>query len=61
MLDDAEAVENYRARAKEFRAIAAAAGRRSRIILLRIAADYERMARLRITVGKLDRGMRRTI
>ena len=58
MLDDAEAAKRYRTRAKEVRAIAeAVADRRSRMTLLRVAADYERMARLRIRVGKADRAM----
>ncbi len=56
MVDDAAAARRYRKRAKEVRAIAEAlTERNSRIVLLRIAADYERMARLRIRVGKAER------
>jgi len=56
MLDDAAAARRYRTRAKEVRAIAeSVTERKSRTILLRIAADYERMARLRIRVGKAER------
>jgi hypothetical protein len=56
MVDDAAAARRYRTRAKEVRAIAESISeRKSRMILLRIAADYERMARLRIRVGKAER------
>ena len=56
MRDDAATAKRYRARAKEIRAIAdAVPDRRSRSILLRVAADYEKLARLRIRVGKADR------
>jgi len=58
MLDDAAAARRYRTRAKEVRAIAeAVTERKARMILLRIAADYERMARLRIRVGKTERAL----
>ena len=58
MLDDAAAARRYRTRAKEVRAIAeSVTERKSRTILLRIAADYERMARLRIRVGKAERAI----
>ncbi len=58
MFDDAAVARRYRKRAKEVRAIAEAVlERKSRMILLRIAADYERMARLRVRVGKADRVM----
>jgi len=56
MLDDTATARRYRMRAKEVRAIAEAiADRRSRMILRRVAADYERLARLRIRIGKADR------
>ena len=56
MNEDAEAARRYRNRAKEVRAIAEGAkDRESRLSLLRVARDYERMARLRIAVGKADR------
>jgi hypothetical protein len=62
MVDDAATARRYRKRAKEIRAIAeASAERKSRVILLRIAADYERMARLRVRVGKADRAATETI
>ena len=58
MADDAAAARRYRKRAKEVRAIAEAVmEQKYRMILLRIAADYERMARLRVRVGKADRVM----
>jgi len=58
MPDDAAAARRYRTRAKEVRAIAdSVTERKSRTILLRIAADYERMARLRIRVGKAERAI----
>ena len=58
MVDDAAAARRYRKRATEVRAIAEAmTERNSRVILLRIAADYERMARLRVRVGKANRIM----
>ena len=58
MFDDAAVARRYRKRAKEVRAIAEAVlERNSRMILLRIATDYERMARLRVRVGKADRVM----
>jgi len=58
MVDDAATARRYLKRAKEVRAIAeAVTERKSRVILLRIAADYERMARLRVRVGKADRVM----
>ena len=56
MNEDAEAARRYRNRAKEVRMIAEdtkdVAARQS---LLRAARDYERMARLRIEIGKADR------
>jgi len=56
MNEDAEAARRYRNRAKEVRAIARGAkDRKSRLSLFRVARDYERMARLRIAVGKADR------
>ena len=56
MVDDAATARRYRNRAKEVRAIAeSVTERKSRMTLLRIAADYERMARLRVRVGKADR------
>ena len=56
MVDDAAAARRYRKRATEVRAIAVAMTEpNSRVILLRIAADYERMARLRVRVGKANR------
>ena len=58
MVDDAAAARRYRTRAKEVRTIAeSVTDRKSRMILLRIAADYERMARLRIRVGKAERAI----
>jgi hypothetical protein len=58
MVDDVAAARRYRKRATEVRAIAETmTERNSRVILLRIAADYERMARLRVRVGKADRVM----
>jgi len=58
MFDDAAVARRYRKRAKEVRAIAETVlERKSRTILLRIATDYERMARLRVRVGKADRVM----
>ena len=56
MNEDAEAARRYRNRAKEVRAIAKGAkDREERESLLRVARDYDRMARLRIEIGKADR------
>jgi len=56
MNEDAEAARRYRNRAKEVRAIAEGTKDcEARQSLLRVARDYDRMARLRIAVGKADR------
>ena len=56
MNEDAEAARRYRNRAKEVRMIAEGAkDQETRLSLLRVARDYERMARMRIVVGKADR------
>ena len=56
MNEDAAAARRYWRRAKEVRAIAdGAEDRESRASLLSIARDYERLARLRIEIGKADR------
>jgi hypothetical protein len=56
MNEDAAAARRYWRRAKEVRAIAEGAqDRESRASLLSIARDYERLARLRIEIGKADR------
>jgi flavorubredoxin len=58
MSDDAATARRYRKRAREVRAIAeAVTERKSRVVLLHIASDYERMARLRVRVGRADRIM----
>ena len=56
MNEDAEAARRYRNRAKEVRMIAEdTKDPEARQSLLRVARDYERMARLRIEIGKADR------
>jgi len=56
MNEDAAAARRYWRRAKEVRAIAdSAEDGGSRASLLSIARDYERLARLRIEIGKADR------
>jgi len=56
MNEDAAAARRYWRRAKEVRAIAdGAKDQASRASLLGVARDYERLARLRIEIGKADR------
>ena len=56
MNDDAEAARRYRQRAKEIRAILESTDdREMRKALEGIAADYERLARARIRIGRLAR------
>ena len=56
MNDDAEAARRYRQRAKEIRAILQGSEDRvMRKALEGIAADYERLARARIRIGRLAR------
>ncbi len=58
---DAAAARCYRKRAKELRATAESlADWRPRKILLGFAEDYERLARVRVTVGKVNRAMAST-
>ncbi len=58
MNDDAAVARLYRKRAKELRATAEAlADWRQQKILFGVAEDYERLARLRVTVGKVNRSM----
>jgi hypothetical protein len=56
MNEEAAAARRYRKRAKEIRGIAEGmVDGKSRMTLLRVARDYDRLARLRIAVGKADR------
>jgi hypothetical protein len=56
MNDDAAAARRYRQRAKEVRAILQGTeDLKTRTALEGIAADYERMARARIRVGRIVR------
>ena len=56
MNDDAEAARRYRQRAKEIRSILEnTEDRVMRKALEGIAADYERLARARIRIGRLAR------
>ena len=62
MNEDAEAARRYRNRAKEVRMIAEdTTNLETRQSLLRVARDYERMARLRIEIGKADRDSAREL
>ena len=56
MNEEAAAARRYRHRAREVRTIAdSMKDKKSRLALPRVAEDYERLARLRIAVGKADR------
>ena len=62
MNEDAEAARRYRNRAKEVRMIAEdTKDLEARQSLLCVARDYERMARLRIEIGKADRDSARDL
>ena len=62
MNEDAEAARRYRTRAKEVRMIAEdTKDLEARQSLLRVARDYNRMARLRIEIGKADRDSARDL